>query len=352
MIFFRDNAPPIEDYDKTLNELIDLGWIQKIYNVEMNKSIYDMTSLGYQYYFAICMKASYTQMFGGPTLTEGQTTEYINEDNDLVEEGYLIDGIDSVKLTPTAAEYLYVLTDAHGKEVKVKKQKNNQQKNSSTASKIGVGMMKFMKGIQQASKVAQEYDKIALSGETWHAYSLFIPKDTPQINSEWITMGQFHNLDYHKPPVNLDLVGKNFEIVTRFLCIHPKRFNKKCYSDDPENVRKIIIRKDQLFGKWNDFTFHSKWSTKVDKGFFKAWVNGKLVYHFEGRTKAPKDGTMFKFGIYRGAAPKGTKDSIHVAYYDEIRYVKKSCKKLKLKDLGYTCKELENQKLEKIHTIK
>ena len=159
MIFFRDNAPPIEDYDKTLNELIDLGWIQKIYNIEMNKSIYDMTSLGYQYYFAICMKVGYTQMFGGPTLTEGQTTAYINEDIDLVEEGYIIDGIDSAKLTPIAAEYLYVLTDAHGKEVKVKKQKNNQQKNSSTASKIGVGMMKFMKGIQQASKVAQEYDK-------------------------------------------------------------------------------------------------------------------------------------------------------------------------------------------------
>ena len=201
-------------------------------------------------------------------------------------------------------------------------------------------------------ELEQEYDKVALSGETWHTYSLFIPKDTPLINSEWITMGQFHNLDYHKPPVNLDLVGKHFEIVTRFLCIHPKRFNKKCYSDEPENVRKIIIRKDQLFGKWNDFTFHSKWSTKVDKGFFKAWVNGKLVYHFEGRTKVPKDGSMFKFGIYRGAAPKVTKDSTHVVYYDEIRYAKKSCKKLKLKDLGYTCKELENQKLEKIHTIK
>ena len=163
MMFFRDNAPHIEDYDKTLNELIDLGWIQKIYNVEMNKSIYDITSLGYQYYFAICMKTGYAQMFGGPTLTEGQTTAYIDADIDLVEEGYLIDGIDSVKLTPTAAEYLYVLTDAHGKKVKVKKQKSKQQKNSSTTSKIGVGMMKFMKGIQQVSKAAQEYDKQSTS---------------------------------------------------------------------------------------------------------------------------------------------------------------------------------------------
>ena len=88
------------------------------------------------------------------------------------------------------------------------------------------------------------------------------------------------------------------------------------------------------------------------KRFFKAWVNGKLVYHFKGRTKAPQDGTMFKFGIYRGAAPKGTKDSTHVAYYDEIRYAKKSCKKLKLEDLGYSCSDLENQKLEIIHRIK
>ena len=65
-------------------------------------------------------------------------------------------------------------------------------------------------------ELGQEYDKVALSGETWHTYSLFIPEDTPQINSEWITMGQFHNLDYHKPPVNLDLVGKHFEIVQDF----------------------------------------------------------------------------------------------------------------------------------------
>ena len=35
-------------------------------------------------------------------------------------------------------------------------------------------------------RLEQEYDKVALSGETWHTYSLFIPKDTPLINSERI----------------------------------------------------------------------------------------------------------------------------------------------------------------------
>ena len=88
------------------------------------------------------------------------------------------------------------------------------------------------------------------------------------------------------------------------------------------------------------------------KRFFKAWVNGKLVYHFKGRIKVPKGGSMFKFRIYRDAAHKYTKDSTHVVYYDEICYAKKSCKKIKLKDLGYSCSDLENQKLEIIHRIK
>jgi hypothetical protein len=40
-----------------------------------------------------------------------------------------------------------------------------------------------------------------------------------------------------------------------------------------------------------------------------------------------------------------------VAYYDEIRYVKKSCKKLKLEDLGYSCADLEKQTIDSIDTI-
>ncbi len=52
---------------------------------------------------------------------------------------------------------------------------------------------------------------------------MFLPSDTPIINSEWITMGQFHNVDYDKPPVNFDLKNKYFELVTRFHCIHPSK---------------------------------------------------------------------------------------------------------------------------------
>jgi hypothetical protein len=166
MIFFKDNAPHVEDYDKTQSVLIELEWLQKIFNVEMNRSVYDITSLGYQYYFAICMKIGYTEMFAGPTLQEGLTSARINADIHLVEEGYIIDGIDSAKLTPLGAEYLYVLTDSHGRDVEVKKSKttdkNKSDKNKSgksNMSKVLGGVQTFMKGMHEMSKMAQKYDK-------------------------------------------------------------------------------------------------------------------------------------------------------------------------------------------------
>ena len=193
-------------------------------------------------------------------------------------------------------------------------------------------------------------DVSPIRGTTWHTYSLYLPKDTPQIHSEWITMGQFHNIDYDKPPINLDLSGKHFYLVTRLLCIHPKKLNKTCYSNELGNTRKKILDSEKLFGQWNDFIFNAKWSSK--NGFFKMWVNGKLLYHFVGRTVVPGDGTMFKFGIYRGKAISGDAEATHIVYYDEMRYAKKSCKKLNLEDLGYSCSDLESQTVSKIDKIK
>ena len=158
MMFFKSNTPTIVDYDKTKSELLRLGWLVEIYDVEANKSIYDITSIGYQYYFAICMKVGRDQMFTGPRLSEGQTTAFIHEDIDLVEEGYLVDGIDCEKLTPKSAEYLYVLTDLHDKEIIIKNQ-NVKAPKSGAMNKLGKYSGVFMKGMQKVSEVAREYDK-------------------------------------------------------------------------------------------------------------------------------------------------------------------------------------------------
>ena len=195
-----------------------------------------------------------------------------------------------------------------------------------------------------------EFDKsTGIKGKTWHAHSMFLPSDTPIINSEWITMGQFHNIGYDLPPVNFDIKKKNLELVTRFHCIHPSKFNKPCNSDDNLKAIKKIINTNKLFGQWNDIVVNANWTSNIKKGFFKLWVNGKLVYHFVGRTVAPKDQITFQFGIYRGAA-QSSGDANHVVYYDEIRKAK-SCKKLKLGKLGFSCQDLENQKIEKIYRL-
>ena len=47
MIFSKaDKIPDGLDYDKTVSKLLKLGWLSEIYNVESNKSVYQITDLG------------------------------------------------------------------------------------------------------------------------------------------------------------------------------------------------------------------------------------------------------------------------------------------------------------------
>ena len=80
-------------------------------------------------------------------------------------------------------------------------------------------------------------------------------------------------------------------------------------------------------------------------------IVGQLVYHYQGNNLTPREKEGFQFGIYRGFLPTSPKVATHVAYYDKIRYAKKSCKKLQLKDLGYSCDELEKQTIKTIDSI-
>ena len=113
------------------------------------------------------------------------------------------------------------------------------------------------------------------------------------------------------------------------------------------------MSKKEMFNKWNDVVFNIKWSEK-QKGFLKMWINGGLIYHYIGSTDTPNESTAFQFGIYRYYGGRSISSGINqVAYFDEIRFAKgkKSCKKLKLDDLGYNCKDLENQSISIIYKI-
>ena len=158
MIFSKANKIPDGlDYDKTVSKLLKLGWLSEIFDVESNKSIYQITDLGYQYYFTICLTTGNERLFNGPKQIM-DSESVVNEDMDIFEEGYVIPVRDSQKLTPTGAEYLCVLIDAHDKEIRTGG-KNKKTSKSGTVKKIGKYSAMFMRGLNKASEIAQEYDK-------------------------------------------------------------------------------------------------------------------------------------------------------------------------------------------------
>ena len=199
-------------------------------------------------------------------------------------------------------------------------------------------------------------------GTLWHTYSIFL-KDPFPIKGhgyEHISLGQMHGFPNSNPSFKWDVDEGTYQIRRRTAC-HLKEFLKqtgsaksgedsfKCDINMAGNYFGNLISEEDLIGKWHDIILNVKWTTKQD-GYFKQWINGKLVYHYKGNTSKPKGSVnRFKFGIYRGNTYDTPKESTHIVYYDEIHLAKK-CEKLGLEDLGYSCKDLESQTIKKIDT--
>ena len=202
---------------------------------------------------------------------------------------------------------------------------------------------------------ANDDRSISFNGNVWHTISWYIEKfSTPLYghNSIW----QIHNDGDWAPMFNTDLTHYGLYWQRRTACNVPKiykKYNAKgndgCSVNWKENANVNIMKKHEIFNKWNDVIMNINYTTK-DSGFLKMWINGKLVYHYQGPIKPPKGGkgwsnaSTMQFGIYR-MAETGVHPHTQIQYYDEIRYAKKKCSKLKLEELGYSCKELESQKI-------
>ncbi len=197
----------------------------------------------------------------------------------------------------------------------------------------------------------------------WMSMSLLIPKDF-----KWggrLTIQQWHNdIEVYEPMLETDL--KNFVGLTMkngskkgyFVLDKP---NKNCSagSGDGSTGANFCIKAYQEFklldwdellslkGKWIDIIHNINFNSNPEKGYFKIWINGDLKVDQKGQTIWKTHGDVekyfgknrwdFKFGIYT------TSKMAFKLYFDEI-WIKKSCKGLKLKRLGYNCKSLLNQK--------
>ena len=171
---------------------------------------------------------------------------------------------------------------------------------------------------------------------TWSAWSLYLPQDYEIIFPAKTMLAQFHN-DGDYPPAFAFENQSHGQI---------KEGGGYWIEIDNyvggNNVPIKLLDKTEMSGKWNDILVNAKWTYKKD-GFFKIWINGDLKYHWKGITQHKGERTEYHIGVYRSFIHRTSgPDATQIAYYDEIRFAK-SCKKLKLKDLGYTCKEIENQ---------
>ena len=171
---------------------------------------------------------------------------------------------------------------------------------------------------------------------TWNAWSVYFPNDFKIIFPAKNAMGQFHSDGDNPPPFMFQNQGS------------PRGKEGGGYwieadeSIGGDNIPVKLLDKNEVLGTWNDILVNAKWTHNED-GFFKVWINGKLSYYYKGTTQIKGDRIEHHLGIYRSyLSRRPGPEPTQIAYYDEMRYAR-SCKKLKLGDLGYSCKELEKQ---------
>ena len=120
------------------------------------------------------------------------------------------------------------------------------------------------------------------NGEFWFAWSLYLPKDHINLFPLKNNFGQFHQRG--GPPVFMfEERDEGYKIV------------RTIGDDDYDD--KLLIKTNDMIGKWTDVLINVNWSKKED-GFFKLWINDELKYDYKGPTMTGKN-VYQKYGIYR-----------------------------------------------------
>ena len=161
--------PKIDNHSEILTKLQQAKWIAKIADVDSGNNIYWMTLKGQENYAVICNLLQRHQMYSGPTLSKF----FLLEKNGKKHKAYesftsdilglsMVTKIDKVKgndiyaLTPKGAEYLFVMTESHGrKEFWFGKPKDKKSKSNKTLEqKIGEVSVKVIKGVNKVGKMS------------------------------------------------------------------------------------------------------------------------------------------------------------------------------------------------------
>jgi hypothetical protein len=160
---------------------------------------------------------------------------------------------------------------------------------------------------RERSELTETSPLATIGFEYWYGWSLFVPKDFPNIYPTITTLGQFNQKVTNIPPVMFNLRWSGFWLMM--------------YQYDHSF---LLIPEDDFRNRWHDIIVHVKWSTDFD-GFLKVWVNGQLkVEHFGPQTWHNYP-IYFKYGIYRTEISKykltegADRVPTQIVYFDEVR---------------------------------
>lgn len=163
--------------------------------------------------------------------------------------------------------------------------------------------------------------EVPANSERWYSFSVFLPADYQQDPSGEI-IAQWHDLP------DRDL-GESWKFPA--LCLNTKngRFglfrtwdSKQVTLNNATEGQETVDLGPYQTGKWTDFVFHVKWSSRSD-GRFEVWQDGKLVVSRNGPNYYnDKRGPYLKIGIYKGDwknHPENSTVTERTLYYDEVR---------------------------------
>ena len=220
---------------------------------------------------------------------------------------------------------------------------------------------------EQQKRVEAHYNGpngMGFVGNIWTTLSIYIPDEWEDSQRPQSLM-QFHSsYSHYQSPFQL-VLGSKRGLVWKHMSGGGfnvfEQGNHECSpgsDNDDDDAKKYCPATADYYtlipysnfekNKWYDLVFNINFDKKdVDKHFHKIWIDGELVLERHNRTiwetmpgvPDEENRMVFDFGIY------GTKQDgkFHAAYFDEI-HQRRSCEKLKLGRLGYSCKDLLAQK--------
>ncbi|MCF8060158.1 MAG: polysaccharide lyase [Bacteriovoracaceae bacterium] len=154
-----------------------------------------------------------------------------------------------------------------------------------------------------------------LDGEQWIHWSLFLPKDFPNIYPVKTAMGQFHQRLSGKPSFMFQNHKGGYTV------------DNQTGGNNISIEQKMILTDAEMRGKWSDILVHVNWTFSAENGFFHVYVNGEDMprYTWFGRTRFDGGVPYFKFGIYRSfVTRRDGPEPTQVVYFDDIA-VSSSC---------------------------